>query len=109
MTISRHYPVFLSLLLSSAAAFSAPFASMPSVAPLGKSFLVTGGGFAPGAVVTVRIAGPGREIAMDASQAAADGTFKHSLLVPKSGAYTVDLLTGADSAPAVSMKINVVK
>lgn len=108
MTIFSRYSAFLSLLLSSAAAFSAPFASMPSVAQLGKSVMVAGGGFTPGAVVTVRIAGPGREVAMAASQAAADGTFRHSLLVSKSGAYTVELITGAESAPVVSMKINVV-
>lgn len=107
MSVFKRTCAALSILCAASGAMAAPFASMPSLAPLGKTVTLTGGGFTPGAVVTVRIVGPGRETAMAAAVAAADGTVSHPVLVARSGAYTVELRTDVRGAAAVRMKFNV--
>lgn len=91
--------IFLGCVLAAAAAshsWAAPpvaaHASVPSVAVVGKAVELTGGGFMPGEVVTLRISTPGRRAEMAAAVAKADGTIAHSLVLATVGAYTIQLV-----------------
>lgn len=87
-------------LLACGAAIAAPFASVPSVAPVGRSVTVTGGGFAPGSVVTARITGPNQSVAMAATSAGADGAIAIPIVTSSRGAHAIQLI-GADGSVLV--------
>ncbi|KPF60278.1 hypothetical protein D621_02420 [beta proteobacterium AAP51] len=79
-------------------AMAAPHASVPSVATVGRPVAVTGGGFNPGALISVRVTGPGDTVSMAAVVVAADGSLTHTLVVAQDGAHRVQLLLADGSA-----------
>ena len=90
----------LGTLLSCGVAFAAPYASLPSVAPIGSSVTVTGGGFNPGSVVTARITGPNQTVAMAAASAGANGGVAISIMTSSRGEHAIQLI-GADGSVLV--------
>lgn len=88
-------PVFAAALVCCAAVLAAPFASVPSIAPVGQSVTVAGGGFSPGAVITLRVIGPNSGTSMAAVVAAGDGSISHSMVTPSAGAYRIQVLDAA--------------
>jgi hypothetical protein len=90
-----------SILFLCGAAVAAPFASVPSVAAVGRPVAITGGGFEPGSVISVRVIGPGKAISLDAVVVGADGTISHTLIAARDGAHRVQLIH-ADGRTATS-------
>ncbi|HOB96220.1 MAG TPA: hypothetical protein PK306_17820 [Aquabacterium sp.] len=95
--------VVLGAMFVSSAAMAAPFASAPSMAPVGRAIEITGGGFQPGALITVRVAGPGNAVSVAAVVVAADGRLAHTLTATQDGAHRVQLLQadGREAVPAM--------
>ena len=91
--------VVLATLFVCGTALAAPFASVPSVAVVGRPIAVNGGGFDPGALINLRITGPGDAVSMAAVVAAADGSIAYTLVTSIDGAHRVQLLH-ADGRPA---------
>lgn len=105
MFVSRIRVVASAALLCGAAAFAAPFASVPSVAPVGQSVTVAGGGFAPGAVLTLRIIGPNQNTSMAAVVAANDGSIAHAMVTPSEGAYRIQILDASGRAVTGELRL----
>ena len=84
--------VALAALVACGTALAAPFASVPSVVPVGQAVTLTGGGFEPGSVVTVQINGPKKSTSMAAVVAADDGSISHDLVAPAPGNYAIKLI-----------------
>lgn len=103
MKSSMFRRVVFGAILVSGAAMAAPHASVPSVAAVGRGVEVTGGGFQPGAVITVRVVGPGNSVSMAAAVVSPDGRLVHTLTAAQGGAHRVLLLhaDGSEAAPAM--------
>ncbi len=88
-------------------AWAAPAAhvSVPSVAPVGKAVALTGGGFTPGGVVTLRIIGPGKRTEMAAVVIGADGSITHSMVPAGPGTYRIVVIDAAGKALANELRL----
>ena len=89
------------LLVCSGLSFAAPFASVASMAQVGRPLTISGGGFEPGALINLRVLGPGNSVAAAAVVVAADGAISHTLVAPSDGDYVVQI-TQSDGRVAVS-------
>lgn len=97
--------VTMAALLCSGAVVAAPFASVPSVAPVGQSVTVAGGGFTPGALVTLRIIGPNRGVSMAAVVAGDDGSISHAMVAPAEGNYRIQFIDAAGRAMTRELRL----
>ena len=79
---------------------AAPFANVSSTAQVGRPVTVTGGGFAPGALINLRVRGPGSAVTAAAVVAGADGSISYTLVAAANGAHVVQLSL-ADGRKAV--------
>lgn len=91
--------VVLATLFVCGTAMAAPHASVPSLAAVGRPIAVSGGGFDPGALINLRITGPGDTVSVAAVVVAADGSLAYTLVASTDGAHRVQLLH-ADGRPA---------
>ena len=101
MAASKFQIVALAALAFSTMACAAPFANVSSVTQVGRPLTITGGGFEPGALVNLRVLGPGNAVTMAAVVAGADGSISHTLVTANDGAHVVQL-SHPDGRPAVS-------
>lgn len=106
MKSSTFRRALLGALLVGGAAMAAPHASLPSIVPVGRAIDITGGGFTPGSVITVRVTGPASAVSMSAVVISADGRLSHPLTPAQSGAHRVQLLNadGSEAAPAMTFQ-----
>jgi len=92
--------VVVAILFVCGTAMAAPHASVPSVAVVGRPIAISGGGFEPGALINLRITGPGNVVSTAAVVVATDGSLTHTLVASSDGAHRVQLLH-ADGRPAM--------
>lgn len=89
----------------SGAAFAAPFASVPSTVSPGQNLALTGGGFVPGAVITLKISvSSGRKAESVAVLVQPDGTISYSLPARDEGTYLIRLLDFEGRATTYDLK-----
>lgn len=105
MSTSRLRCVAMAALFVCGTAFAAPFASVASVAPVGQTVTLAGGGFAPGTVVTVQINGPRKSVSMAAVVVADDGSISHDLVAPAPGTYNIKLMDASGRALAQRLRL----
>ena len=72
-------------------ASAAPYANVSSTAQVGSPVTITGGGFAPGALVNLRVRGPGKAVTAAAVVAGADGSISYTLIATANGAHVVQV------------------
>ena len=101
MKTFKHHLIGAALLVCSGLALAAPFANVASMTQVGRPLTISGGGFEPGALINLRVLGPGNSVTAAAVVAAADGAITHTLAVPSDGAYVVQI-TQSDGRVAVS-------
>ena len=94
-----------SLAWAAPGATPAAHVSVPSVAPVGKAVALTGGGFTPGGVVTLRIIGPGKRTEMAAVVIGADGSITHSMVPAGPGTYRIVVIDAAGKALANELRL----
>ena len=97
----KHHLIGAALLVCSALPMAAPFANVASIAQVGRPLTISGGGFEPGALINLRVLGPGNSVSAAAVVVAADGAITHTLVAPNDGAYVVQI-TQSDGRVAVS-------
>jgi hypothetical protein len=105
MFSSRALVVALAAVASCGMAAAAPFASVPSVAAVGQPVTVAGGGFVPGAVITLRVTGPKQNTSMAAVVVADDGSISHSMVTPSGGTYRIQILDAAGRTLAGELRL----
>ena len=96
----------LAALFVCSVATAAPFANVPSLTQVGKPVTVTGGGFEPGALINLRVLGPGKSVSMAAVVVAADGTISHTMVAPGDGAYSIQMVHADGRAAASPLKFS---
>jgi hypothetical protein len=87
-------------------ATAAPFANVPSVTQVGRPLTLTGGGFEPGALINLRVSGPGKTVTMAAVVVAADGTISHTLVAAGDGPYSIQLVHPDGRSAASDLKFS---
>ena len=68
------------------------YGSAPSLALVGKTVIASGGGVAPGSVVSIRITSPSGVVTVLATVADAKGNFSQGLTAGAAGTHRVELL-----------------
>ena len=101
MAASKFQFVAVAALAFSTTAYAAPYANVASVTQVGRPLTIAGGGFEPGALVNLRVLGPGNAVTMAAVVAGADGSISHTLVTTNDGTYVVQL-SHPDGRAAVS-------
>lgn len=88
-------------------ALAAPFGSVPSVARVGHAVTVAGGGFGPGAVITVKVSGPNQWVSMAAAAAGADGSISVPIVSSQPGAHVIQLLDASGDMLVGNLRLTV--
>ncbi|MDP3083087.1 MAG: hypothetical protein Q8N44_05275 [Rubrivivax sp.] len=89
--------VALASSLACGVAFAAPSGSVPSVASVGRSVTVTGSGFSPGTMVTIKVSGPNQSVSMGAAAVGADGRMALPIVASQPGSHRIQILDASGS------------
>ena len=87
-------------------ALAAPYANVSSTAQVGSPVTINGGGFVPGALVNLRVRGPGKAVTAAAVVAGADGSISYTLVAAANGPHVVQLSLADGRAVVPDMTVH---
>ena len=87
------------------AVLAAPFANVPSVAPVGQAVNVFGGGLVPGSAITARVTGPNQDVSMAAAIVKADGSVSIQIMTSAPGSHAIDLIDPSGARVVSGLKL----